>query len=65
MNSTLTRDHSQKLFKARFNLDCRKFVFSLRVIDDWNSLEDEIIACDPLNGFKNKIDKFLKGGGFI
>jgi len=50
---------------ARFNLDCRKFVFSQRVIDDWNSLEDEIIACDSLNGFTNRIDIFLKGRGFL
>jgi hypothetical protein len=63
--TNLTRGHSFKLFKGRFNLDCRKFVFSQRVVDVWNSLDEDIIACDSLNGFKNRIDKFLKGRGFV
>ena len=43
LNTNLTRGHSLKLFKGRFNLDCRKFFFS-RVIDVWNSLVEDIIA---------------------
>jgi len=31
------RGHEKKLFK-RFHLDTRKFVFSNRVVDNWNSL---------------------------
>src|SRR5271157_3639301 len=65
LSTNLTRGHSFKLFKGRFNLDCRKFVFSQRVVDVWNSLDEDIIACDSLNGFKNRIDKFLKGRGFV
>ena len=52
------------LFKGRFNPDSRKFVFS-RVIDVWNSLDEDIIACDLLNGFKNTIYKFLKDQEFV
>jgi len=29
-----------------------------------NSLIDNIIACDSINGFKNRLDKFLYGRGF-
>ena len=65
LSINLTRGHSLKLFKDRFNLDCRKFVFSQRVIDVWNSLDEDIIACDSLNGFRNRTDKFLKGRGFV
>ena len=65
LNSAPTRGHSLKLVKPRCRLDVRKFSFAHRVIDLWNSLDDNIIACDSLNSFKNRIDKFLIGRGFI
>jgi len=30
-----------------------------------NSLDDNVIACDSLNGFKNRLNKFLHGRGFM
>jgi len=36
------RGHEQKLFKKRFRLDIRKFVFSNRVVNDWNSLSSQL-----------------------
>ena len=53
-----TRGHSLKLIKPRCRLDIRKFSFAHRVIEIWNSLDDSIIACDSINGFKIKINKF-------
>jgi len=60
-----TRGHMLKLVKPRCHLDVRKFSFAHRVVDIWNSLEDSIIACNSINGFKNRIDKFMNGRGFI
>ena len=60
-----TRGHSLKLLKPRCRLDIRKFSFAHRVIDIWNSLDESIIACDSINDFKNRIDKFLHSRGFI
>ena len=60
-----TRGHMLKLVKPRCHLDVRKFSFAHRVVDIWNSLDNSIIACNSINGFKNRIDKFLNGRGFI
>ena len=34
------RGHSKKLFKRRSRLDIRKFAFSNRIVDRWNSLSE-------------------------
>ena len=65
LNTAPTRGHSLKLVKPGCRLDVRKYSFAHRVIDIWNILDDNTIACDSLNGFKNRIDKFLIGRGFI
>jgi len=39
------RGHEKKLFKRRFRLDTRKFVFSNRVVDSWNSLSAQCAQC--------------------
>ena len=33
----------QKLFKKKFRLDVRKFTFSNRVVNDWNSLSSQCV----------------------
>ena len=65
LSQAYTRGHSLKLLKPRCRLDIKKLSFAHRVIDIWNSLDQSIIACDSINGFKNRIDKFLCGWGFI
>ena len=37
------RGHDQKLFKRQLRLDSRKYVFSNRVVDNWNSLSTHCI----------------------
>jgi ribonuclease P/MRP protein subunit RPP40 len=60
-----TRGHSLKLVKHGCNLDIRKFSFSHRVVNTWNSLSEDIVACDSINSFKTKLDEFLACRGFI
>ena len=50
--TSYTRGHSKKLFKPRPRLDTRKNFFSLRVIDDWNSLPQHLIDSEDLDEFK-------------
>ena len=63
--TAFTGGHGSKLFKPRCHLDIRKYSFAHRIVDIWNSLDDNIIACDSINGFKGKTNKFLYGRGFI
>jgi len=65
LNTAPISGNSLKLIKPRCHLDVRKYSFVHRVIDIWNSLEESIIACDSINGFKGRIDKFIYSRGFI
>jgi hypothetical protein len=60
-----TRGHCLKLFKTMCNLDCRKYAFAHRIVEMWNSLDEDAAACDSLNGFKPRIDNILQSRGFI
>ena len=53
----ITRGHNFKLSKQRFNTDTRKRFFSLRVVNYWNALPDNIVASSSTNTFKNRLDK--------
>lgn len=52
-----TRGHSQKLCKPCCHKDIRKYFFSVRVINRWNSLSEAIIQSSSVNTFKNHLQK--------
>lgn len=58
-----TRGYFLKLFKNGCKLDCRKYTFAHKLVDIWNSLNEDTIACDSLNGFKTRMSKFCKAEG--
>jgi len=43
------------LFKKRFRLDVRKYVFSNRVVYRWNQLPEMCIKCSTVNTLKKHI----------
>ncbi len=61
----ITRGHELKLAKPRCRLNCRLFSFSNRIVNAWNDLPGEVVACSTVNGFKHKLDKHMKSLGFI
>ena len=54
------RGHDQKLFKKRFRLENRKYVFSNRVIDNWNMLPASCVNCSTINTFKKQVSSELE-----
>ena len=60
INKICTRGHSLKLNKTHNRLDIRKYSFSQRVINNWNSLPESVGSAESLNLFKNKLDEHWK-----
>ena len=51
------RGHEKKLSKDISRLDTRKFFFSQRVVNSWNSLPVEVVNAESVNSFKNAYDR--------
>ena len=52
-----TRGHSVKLHKPHCHKDIRKYFFSLRVINRWNSLPEEVVLSSSINSFKSHLQR--------
>ena len=62
--SNITRGHNYTLVKKQSRLDVRKYSFSQRTINVWNSLSTDCVHASSVNMFKNKIDKYLVKAGY-
>jgi len=51
------RGHSKKICKPRLTWILGNIFFSNRVIDRWNSLEQDTVDAPSLNFFKNRLNK--------
>ncbi|KAJ8031291.1 hypothetical protein HOLleu_27976 [Holothuria leucospilota] len=60
------RGHCKKLVKCFARLDIRKFSFSHRVVNEWNSLPEWVVNSTSVHCFyKVNIDKFFHNCGRI
>ena len=65
LSNTVTRGHNLKICKGRFNRDIGRYSFRNRVVDEWNSLPQDIIDAPSINAFKNRLDRhFVHVKGF-
>jgi len=54
----LTRGNKYKLLNKNFHCDVRKYSFTARVVNIWNSLSDCVVDVDSVSNFKSRLDKF-------
>jgi hypothetical protein len=48
-----------KLYKKRVRLEVGRWSFGNRVVERWNSLPEDVVEKEAVNGFKGKLDRFL------
>ena len=53
-----TRGHDFRLQKIRARYDLRKYYFTNRVVNMWNSLSSYVVSAESVNCFKNRLDSF-------
>ena len=59
------RGHSKKLKVKYARLDIRKFSFSVRVVNLWNSLSEDTVDSDTLDSFKKLLDRDMTNLGYV
>lgn len=58
LSNSATRGNNRKLIKPRATTSIKLHSFSHRVINDWNSLPNDVVLATSINVFKGQLSKF-------
>ena len=56
--NSVTRGNNYRLFKQRCHYNLRKFSFTNRIVNVWNSPPNIVVEVDNVDKFKLRLDKF-------
>jgi hypothetical protein len=59
-NEKTTRGHKHAIYKKHCRTNIRKYSFSQRVVETWNSLPAKVIESNTVNGLKNQLNSHWK-----
>ena len=59
-NEKTTKGHKHAIYKKHCITNIRKYSFSQRVVDTWNSLPAKVIESNTVNGFNNQLNSHWK-----
>ena len=62
---SVTMGHDLRLLKYRTKYDLRKYYFTSRVVNVWNSLPSFVVSAVTVNCFKSRFDKFWENQEII
>jgi len=57
------RGHSLKLFKPSCRTTVRQNFFSLKIVNEWNKLPQDVVELSSVNMFKNRLDRHWQDMG--
>ena len=64
MAPTRSRGHHYRVVRKKATKQCRINSFSNRIVNDWNSLPEEVVSVKTVDNFKSKLDGFWKDETF-
>ena len=59
-----TTGHEATLVKYQCRLDIRKYLFSQKTINEWNTLFTDCVNANSVNMSKNKVHTYLRRAGY-
>ena len=51
--------HAYTIFKQHSRLNCCKYFFSQRAVEEWNKLPTAAVNAEMINGFKTQVDPLI------